>query len=228
MTRTPLDNRGPLRPEPECRLLTEAIAQKVTEEFPGAVHNQSQSALGIFGRPGLRLITYAIVDGTVCDVTFNVADFKAFQQDPGGRVDVRACGDPVSVKWRPDAGETAASVGLDLHRITPTGGDYLAVPNRHASKQEEAETPHIVIGCHFVPDLEQLPVDPRTRTTAEFIEDLGERTQYSQQELLHMRRTETRTQNRSSVRGHLSREIDRRVRHDDFGYGPFNDTNTDA
>lgn len=136
-------------PKPDRDLVATASTLGIFEDIPEERGRHYRDYLGTFSAPGIRALTYAYVDGDLWSLNTAAADYLTFRSpDHDGRVDVQPFGQPCTVAWRPDAGETAASIKLRLHGpIEPDGSRYLATSNR-----DDVEVPHVVIGWHEVPE----------------------------------------------------------------------------
>lgn len=143
-SRTPI-----LLSDPQEELVLEASKAGTFEEVPDKVRNAGRNyrdSMAVFGAPGIRALAYVIVDGTPWSLNSEFRDMATFRTEHArARVDVTPFGQPASVNWRPDAGETDASVHLDLHPWHhDRDGQYLATT-------DETDLPHIVVGWHKVP-----------------------------------------------------------------------------
>lgn len=140
---------GMILSNPQRELVQDAVQAQVFQELPEQVTEDHREKIGVFAAPGIRALTYVIVDGEAWPKTSEFRDYITFQSpDATGRVDVRPVGEPASVAWRPDAGETDANVQLDLHKHTPgTETTFLATPS-----DADIETPHLLFGWHNIPE----------------------------------------------------------------------------
>lgn len=138
----------PILSKPQEELIIDATRNGLLQDVPEQVGRAHREKLGIFGAPGIRALTYVLVDGDSWPKTSEFRDYITFQgPDSDGRIDVRPFGKPASVAWRPDAGETDASVQLDLHQYNPgSETQFLAT-----TADSDEDLPHIVFGWHEVP-----------------------------------------------------------------------------
>lgn len=157
--------------DPQKELLADAAQTDMREEIPDPVLSRLRLHLGIFGTPGIRALTYVIVDGEVWPKTSEFRDLVTFQApDAEGRVDIQPFSEPAKVDWRPDAGTTDASVSLDLHQHeSDSDALFLATETERGLGQEpvECDVPHIVVGWHEVPEPDAETSDAATQPAHE-------------------------------------------------------------
>lgn len=131
---------------PQQELVAEASVRGDFEDVPSEIGTDHRRFMGVFAAPGVRALAYVLVDGEPWPKTSEFRDLVTFQgPETDARVDIQPFGEPASVKWRPDAGETDASVSLDLHQLHhDEDGQYLATADAD-------EFPHLVVGWHEIP-----------------------------------------------------------------------------
>lgn len=133
--------------KPGRALVARASFLGIFEDIPHEPGRDHRDYVGRFAAPGIRALVYAVVEGEVWSLNALARDYATFKKpDSDGRVDVRPFGRPCVVDWRPDAGETAATINLDLHGPTEPDGD------RYLALDDDEDVPHIVIGWHEVPE----------------------------------------------------------------------------
>lgn len=145
----------PILSVPQEELIIDATREGMLRELPEQVARKHREYLGIFGSPGLRALTYVLVDGEPWEKTFEARDYVTFQ-NPGatGRVDIRPFGQPCAASWRPDAGETDESVTLDLHQYHADRDDEFLAVVGEGEDYDTDELPHLVLGWAEVPQAE--------------------------------------------------------------------------